>query len=59
MKTTINIGTNRGNIVGVTMDKPFNKITIDDIYSIASVRYPTGNIRIHGWSDITTKYYTK
>jgi hypothetical protein len=59
MKTTINIGTNKGNIVGVTIDKPFNKITGTDVFAIARKHYPDGNIRVHGWCDITTKDYTR
>ena len=53
MKTVINIGTNRGNLVNVTFDKPFQEIKYDDVYDKAREKYPEGLILIHGWVDVT------
>ena len=52
--TKINIGTNRGNIVGVMIDKPFKDIQTADIYEIAIAKFgTTTTFHVHGWADVT------
>jgi len=54
MKTIINIGTNKKNIIGVEIDKKFNDIQYDDIVHI--VREKLGDMKgviIQGWCDAT------
>ena len=48
--TKINIGTTKKNIVGVEIDKPFNKIEFSDIEKIVMEKYKTlKGISIIGW----------
>jgi len=57
MKTIINIGTNKKNITGVEIDKPFKDIAYQDIVSIIRKIYPDmKGVNIQGWCDVT---YTK
>ena len=53
MKTVINIGTNRGNLVNVTFDKPFQEIRYHDVFDKAREKYPKGLLLIGGWVDVT------
>ena len=58
MKTIINIGTDKGNITGVEIDKPFADITYKDIKAIIEdikgVGWLTHN-RVQGWANVTPK----
>ena len=57
MKTIINIGTNKKNITGVEIDKPFKDIVYQDIVAIVRKTYPDmKGVNIQGWCDVT---YTK
>ena len=50
----INIGTTRGNIVGVEIDKPFKDITLKDIHAKVIEKFGTTQaICVHGWADVT------
>ena len=52
--TVINIGTNKKNIVGVEIDKPFKDITIKDIYQIIKDKLgEQKNLMIFGWANVT------
>ncbi len=55
----INIGTNKKNIVNYKINKPFNKITYQDIVSIIGKLHPElTDYRIHGWAKAKkTKQY--
>jgi hypothetical protein len=53
MKTIINIGTNKGNITKVELDKPFDKITYQDVCNIVNTRFGTGNCVVIGWCNVT------
>jgi hypothetical protein len=54
--TVINIGTNKKNIVGVEIDKPFDEISYADIKQIVEEKYGIPNtIQIQGWCDVTKK----
>ena len=54
MKTTINIGTSRGNMVGIEIDKPFNEIRYADILKIVTEKFKDANgARIDGWCDVS------
>lgn len=55
MKTIINIGTNKKNIVGVEFDKPFKEITSKDIFKVVRTTYPGEPVQVHGWCDVTNK----
>lgn len=49
-KTIINIGTDRGNICGVEIDKAFKEITYQDISKVAKERFgDEKGFRIEGW----------
>lgn len=52
MKTKINIGTSKGNIVGVEFDKPFSEINAQDIYVKAYKKFGK-NVFVEGWCDVT------
>lgn len=54
MKTIVNIGTNKKNIVGVVFHKPFIEITYEEIREAAIKVLGTlkGN-KIQGWCDVT------
>lgn len=52
--TTINIGTDKGNITGAKVDKPFKKIEFIDITQIVRKHFGTmTGIFIHGWADVS------
>jgi len=54
MKTIINIGTDKKNIVGVEIDKPFDEIGIEDIWKIVEAKFGSRHkIHVHGWCDVT------
>jgi hypothetical protein len=54
MKTIINIGTNKKNIVGVEFDKPFIEITGRDILDEAKKHFkPSESYRVQGWALIS------
>ena len=54
MKTIINIGTNKKNITGVGIDKPFKEIQYQDIVTIVRKTYPDmKGIKIEGWCDVS------
>lgn len=56
MKTIVNIGTDKKNIVGVIFEKPFQDITYQDIIKVVRDRLGTsGKYNIHGWCDVTDK----
>jgi hypothetical protein len=58
--TTINIGTNEKNIVGVSINKKFDDITYKDIQNIVLNELKTlENITIHGWCNVTNKKIKK
>ena len=54
--TIINIGTNKKNIVGVEINKPFEDITFKDIQNIVAEKLGEGHgLTIQGWCDVTKK----
>ena len=54
MKTIINIGTNKKNIIGVEIDKKFNDIQYDDIVDIVREKFgDMKGVNIQGWCDVT------
>ncbi len=54
MKTIINIGTNKKNITGIEIDKPFKEIQYQDIVAIVRKIYPDiQGINIQGWCDVS------
>lgn len=55
---TINIGTNKGNITQVRINKPFKEITATDVYKIALEKYGSP-ISIHGWAKVYPKKQKK
>ena len=55
--TTINIGTNKGNIQGIKIDKPFNEITVDDVKNAIKDKI-RGNIYIYGFCEVKTNLKT-
>lgn len=60
MKTIINIGTNKKNITGVEIDKPFKDIEYQDIVAIVRKTYPDmKGVNIQGWCDVTYKKRSK
>lgn len=53
MKTLINIGTSRGNMAGVEINKPFNDIRYVDVLTIVESKFGNDNsIRVHGWAEV-------
>jgi len=54
MKTIVNIGTDKNNIVGVVFTKPFRDITYKDIKEVVIKKLGSmdGN-NIQGWCDVT------
>jgi hypothetical protein len=50
--TTINIGTNKGNITGIKVDKPFKEISFSDIAEIVKGYY-NGRARVIGWCNVS------
>lgn len=54
MRTIINIGTDKKNIVGVVFTKPFRDITYKDIKEVVIKKFGSmeGN-RVQGWCDVT------
>jgi hypothetical protein len=51
MKTVVNIGTVKKNLVGEVFDKPFDKINYRDIYE--RVEKKIGSTSIIGWVNMT------
>ena len=54
MKTIVNIGTDKKNILGVEFDKPFKDITYPEIRKVCEDKID-GYFKIHGWADVTPK----
>ena len=52
MTTRINIGCNKGNIIGVEINKKFNDIKYEDILEIVRKERGTENILIYGWCKV-------
>ena len=51
MKTLISIGTNRGSITNVVIDKPFNEIVSSDVYKIAYDQFGDDQpLIVYGWA---------
>ena len=54
MKTTINIGTDKGSILGIEVEKCFNDITLSDIIEIATIAFDSiDELNIQSWADVT------
>lgn len=50
MEAEINIGTTKGNIVGVTFNKPFNEITFKDVMQVVYEKYGKAEkVQLIGW----------
>ena len=49
MITIINIGTNKGNIQGAELDKPFNDIRISDIRELLNDHDGFEDCDVRGW----------
>ena len=47
--TTINIGTNKGNIVGVEIDKHFKEIGYQDVLKVAKKHFGEIEFKVYGW----------
>lgn len=50
MKTTINVGTNYGNITNLVIEKEFDEITTSDLIPIAEAWFTKKDVQIHGWA---------
>ena len=48
--TTINVGTNYGNITNLVIEKEFDEITCDDLISTAKVLFQKKDVQIIGWA---------
>lgn len=51
---TINIGTDRGNITGVELDRYFEDLKFSEIKAIAAEQFGE-EVAIQGWADVTPK----
>lgn len=53
----VNIGTSKGNIVGVEIPMSFKEISFSDIYDIAELQFEDMRmVSIQGWCDVTDEY---
>ena len=55
----INIGTNKGNLVGVEVDKDFNYITMADIIPLVTQKFGELPPLIYGWAPYMEKAIVK
>ena len=58
MKSIINIGTAKGNIIAARIDKPFDQVTFTDVQQLAKEHFGE-LVRIHGWCNMTTPFDIK
>ena len=58
MKTIVNIGTNKGNIVGIEFNKAFDDIVVREILDVVYEKFGY-EVRLQGWADVTPKQKIK
>ena len=55
-KAIINIGTSKGNMVGIKFNKKYDDITFIDILKRVKRKFGKMGTSIHGWCDVTKSH---